>query len=223
MKNNILVIAVHPDDETLGCGGTLLKHKANGDAVHWLILTSIKEENGFAASVVETRRREIEAVSSMYAFDGVYDLDFPTMQLDGIPFKKLINSISDVFGQVEPDIVYLPFKSDVHTDHQIVFKAAYSCTKTFRCPSIKKIVMMETLSETEFAPSTKEDSFIPNMFVDITDFIGRKIEIMNHYKNEIGQYPFPRSEKNIRALATFRGATAGCEYAESFMMLKEIL
>lgn len=223
MKKNVLVIAIHPDDETLGCGGTLLKHKANGDAVHWLVVTSIKEENGFAASVVEARRQEIKTVSSMYGFDSVYDLDFPTMQLDTIPFSRLIGSISDVFRQVEPDIVYLPFKSDVHTDHQIAFKAAYSCTKSFRYPSIKKIVMMETLSETEFAPSTKEDSFIPNMFVDITDFIERKIEIMNIYKNEIGSHPFPRSERNIRVLATFRGATAGCEYAESFMMLKEIL
>lgn len=221
--NNILVIAVHPDDETLGCGGTLLKHKANGDAVHWLIVTSIKEENGFAASVVESRRQEIKTVSSMYSFDGVYNLDFPTMQLDTLPFRRLIGSISDVFRKVEPNIVYVPFKSDVHTDHQIAFRATYNCTKIFRYPSIKKIVMMETLSETEFAPSTREDSFIPNMFVNITDFIDRKIEIMNHYKTEIGQYPFPRSEENIRALATFRGATAGCEYAESFMILKEIV
>ena len=220
--SRVLIVAVHPDDETLGCGGTILKHKANGDAIHWLITTSIKKENGFAASVVEARRQEIKAVSSMYGFDGVYDLDFSTMQLDEIPFKKLISSISYVFEQVEPNIVYLPFKGDVHTDHQIAFKAVYSCTKTFRCPSIKKIMMMETLSETEFAPSTKEDSFIPNMFVDITDFIDRKIEIMKHYKNEIGQHPFPRSERNIRALATFRGATAGCEYAESFVILKEI-
>jgi LmbE family N-acetylglucosaminyl deacetylase len=223
VKNNVLVIAVHPDDETLGCGGTLLKHKANGDAVHWLIVTSIKEENGFAASVVEARRQEIKAVSSMYGFDGVYDLDFPTIQLDNIPFSRLIGSISDVFRQVEPNIVYLPFKGDVHTDHQIAFRAAYSCTKVFRYPSIKKIVMMETLSETEFAPGIKEDSFIPNMFVDITDFIERKIEIMKVYKNEIGTHPFPRSERNIRALATFRGAVAGCEYAESFMILKEIV
>lgn len=222
MKKNVLVIAVHPDDETLGCGGTILKHKANGDAVHWLIVTSIKEENSFAVNAVEARRQEIEAVSSMYGFDGVYDLDFPTTKLDEIPFSRLIGSISDVFEQVEPDIVYLPFKGDVHTDHQIVFKAAYSCTKSFRYPSIKKIVLMETLSETEFAPSTKEDSFIPNMFVDTTSFIDRKIEIMNQYKTEIGQYPFPRSERNIRAVATFRGATAGCEYAESFMILKEI-
>ena len=222
MKNNVLVIAVHPDDETLGCGGTLLKHKANDDAVHWLIITSIKEENGFAASVVEARRQEIKAVSSMYGFDGVHDLDFPTTRLDETPFSRLTSRISDVFEQVEPNIVYLPFKSDVHTDHQIAFKAAYSCTKTFRCPSIKKIVMMETLSETEFVPSTKEDGFIPNMFVDITDFIERKIEVMNIYKSETSPHPFPRSERNIRALATFRGATAGCEYAESFMILKEI-
>ena len=219
----VLVVAVHPDDETLGCGGTLLRHKADGYAVHWLILTSIQEQYGFAASAVEARQQEIKAVSSMYGFDGVYDLDFPTMQLDDIPFSRLVDSISDVFKQIEPDIVYLPFKSDVHTDHRIAFRAAYSCTKIFRYPSIKKIAMMETLSETEFAPSTKEDSFIPNMFVDITDFIERKIEIMNIYKNEIGSHPFPRSERNIRALATFRGATAGCEYAEGFMTLKEIL
>jgi len=222
MLNKVLVVATHPDDETLGCGGTLLKHKANGDSVDCLVVTSIKEENGFAASVVGARRQEIKTASSMYGFDSVYDLDFSTMQLDSIPFSRLISSISDVLREVEPNIVYLPFKSDVHTDHQIAFKAAYSCTKTFRCPSIKKIVMMETLSETEFAYSTKENSFIPNMFVDVTDFIDRKIEIMNIYKNEIGPHPFPRSERNIRALATFRGATAGCEYAESFMILKEI-
>ena len=220
--NKILAIAVHPDDESLGCGGTLLKHKAAGDAIYWLIVTSMKEEYGFEKGVIEARRKEIEKVSSMYGFDGVYDLDFPTMQLDAIPFSKLIGSISGVFGEVEPNIVYLPFKGDVHTDHQAAFKAAYSCTKSFRHPSIKKIAMVETLSETEFAPSTKEDSFVPSMFVDITNFIDRKIEIMHQYKTETGWYPFPRSERNIRALATFRGATAGCEYAESFMILKEI-
>ena len=222
MKKNVLVIAVHPDDETVGCGGTLLKHKASGDAVDWLIVTSIQETQGFDNSLVKTRLKEIESVSSMYDFDGVYSLDFPTMQLDDVGFSSLIGRISDVFRQVEPNIVYLPYKNDIHTDHQIVFRLAYSCTKSFRCPSIKKIVMMETLSETEFAPATKEGSFVPNMFVDITEFIDHKIEIMKTYNSEIGPYPFPRSERNIRALATLRGATAGCEYAESFMILKEI-
>lgn len=221
--SNILVVAVHPDDETLGCGGTLLKHKAAGDLLHWLIVTAIHEKDGFSTEAVKRRRREIQAVSSMHGFDGIYNLDFPTTQLDIIPVVELVGRISNVFRQVEPNIVYLPFKGDIHTDHDITFRAAYSCTKGFRCPSIRKIIMMETLSETEFSPSTKEASFIPNMFVDITGFIDRKIAIMKTYESEIGNHPFPRSEKNIRALATFRGAAAGCEYAEGFMILKEIL
>ena len=81
---------------------------------------------------------------------------------------------------------------------------------------------METLSETEFAPSTKEDSFIPNSFNDISNYIDKKIEIMKVFESEIGEHPFPRSETNIKALATFRGASSNCNYAESFILLKEI-
>lgn len=81
---------------------------------------------------------------------------------------------------------------------------------------------METLSETEFAPSTKEDSFIPNVFIDISNYIDKKIDIMKVFESEIGDHPFPRSERNIKALATYRGASSNCNYAESFILLKEI-
>lgn len=82
--------------------------------------------------------------------------------------------------------------------------------------------MIETLSETEFSPSTKEDNFIPNVFVDISEYMDKKLEIIKIFDSEIEEHPFPRSLRNIKALATFRGATAGCEYAESFVLLKEI-
>ena len=82
--------------------------------------------------------------------------------------------------------------------------------------------MMETLSETEFAPSTMGDNFVPNVFVDISKYLDKKIQLMKIFESEIDMHPFPRSEKNIKALATFRGASCGCEYAESFMLLKEI-
>ena len=82
---------------------------------------------------------------------------------------------------------------------------------------------METLSETEFALSMKEESFVPNVYVDISEFFEKKLEIMRIYESELGDHPFPRSERNLKALATLRGATAGCEYAESFMLLKEIV
>ena len=216
--NKVLIIAVHPDDETLGCGGTLLKHKANGDEIHWLICTHTDIKNNFYS----LREEEIKQVHDFYNFDTVTNLQLKTMQVDEYSMSKLIGRISKVINEVKPNIMYLPFKGDVHSDHRKIFEASYSCTKSFRYPFIKKIYMIETLSETEFAPSTKEDSFIPNVFVDISEFMDKKIEIMKVYESEIAEHPFPRSERNIRALATLRGATAGCEYAESFMLIKEI-
>ena len=219
MKNKVLTIAVHPDDETLGCGGTLLKHKVNSDEIHWLICTTINKSHSY----YETREEEIEKVTELYGFNSVHNLRLKTMQVDEYSMSELVGQISKVINEVKPNIIYLPFKGDVHSDHRKIFEAAYSCTKSFRYPFIKRIYMIETLSETEFAPSTKEDSFIPNSFVDISPFMDKKIEIMKIFKSEIAEHPFPRSVKNLKALGTLRGATCGCEYAESFVLLKEIL
>ncbi len=219
MNNKVLAIAVHPDDETLGCGGTLLKHKANGDEIHWLICTTIDKKHSY----YEKREKEIDEVSKLYNFDSIHNLRLKTMQVDEYSMSELVSKISKVINEIKPNIIYLPFKGDVHSDHRKIFEASYSCTKSFRYPFIRKIYMIETLSETEFAPSTKEDSFIPNVFVDISNLIEKKIEIMKVFESEIEKHPFPRSERNLRALATLRGATAGCECAESFVLLKEVL
>jgi len=218
MNSKILVVAVHPDDETLGCGGSVLKHKANGDEVHWLICTEVDEQHSY----YKQRKKEIDEVSSAYQFDSVHELSLKTMRVDEVSISVLVNKISKVIEEIKPDTIYLPFKSDVHSDHRAIFFSAYSCTKSFRYPYIKNIYMIETVSETEFSPATKEDAFVPNVFVCIDDYIDKKIEIMNIYKSEMAEHPFPRSEKNIRALASIRGATAGCDSAESFMLLKEI-
>lgn len=219
MKNKILAVAVHPDDETLGCGGTLLKHKSNGDEIHWLICTTIDKNHSY----YEKREVEIEQATKMYGFDSVSNLRLKTMQIDEYTMSELIGKISKVVSEVKPDILYLPFHGDVHSDHRKIFEAAFSCTKSFRYPFIKKIYMMEVLSETEFAPSLNSQSFIPNVFVDVSNFMDKKIEIMKVFESEITEHPFPRSERNLNALATFRGASCGCEYAESFVLLKEIL
>jgi len=219
--NSVLVVAVHPDDETLGCGGTLLKHKVDGDEIHWLIATDIKESEGFGISAINKRNKEIKKVESLYGFTSVNKLGLSTTKVDEYGMSKLVSKISHVFNTVKPNIIYLPFKGDVHSDHKYIFDAAYSCTKNFRYPFIKKIYMMETLSETEFSLNTKEDSFVPNVFVNIDEYMDKKIEIMKTYESEMGIHPFPRSERNIRALAIYRGATSGCDYAESFTLIKE--
>lgn len=219
--DNVLIVAVHPDDETLGCGGTLLKHKADGDSIHWMIATDVKESEGFTIEVVKRRGKEIEQVAQMYGFNSTHKLGLSTMRVDEYTMSELIGSISKIINEIKPSIIYLPFKGDVHSDHRHIFEAAYSCTKSFRYPFIKKIYMVETLSETEFAPSTKEDSFVPNVFVDISKHMDKKLEIMKVFESEIAAHPFPRSIRNLKALATIRGATAGYEYAESFVLLKE--
>ena len=219
MKNKVLIVAVHPDDETLGCGGTLLKHKANDDEIHWLICTESNQKNDFYT----IRNKVISKVTKMYNFDSVHNLKLKSMQVDEYSMSELIEKISKVIRAIQPNIIYLPFKGDVHSDHRKIFEASYSCTKSFRYSYIKKIYMIETLSETEFAPSTKEDSFIPNVFVDISKYMDKKISIMKVFDSEIGEHPLPRSEKNLRALGTLRGATSSCMYAESFMLLKEII
>jgi len=220
--NKILVIAVHPDDETLGCGGSLLKHASNNDEIHWLIATDIKKSDGFEKKVIEKRNNEISMVEKLYGFKSVNRLGLSTMRVDEYSMSELIGKISKVINDVRPNTIYLPFKGDVHSDHRCVFEAAFSCTKVFRYPFIKKIYMVETLSETEFSSGTNEDSFVPNVFVDISMFMDKKLEIMSLYEGELGEHPFPRSLRNLLALATLRGATAGCEYAESFVLLKEI-
>lgn len=125
----VLVIAVHPDDETLGCGGALLKHKKNGDSTAWLIITSMKSEDGFDKEKIENRKREIQTVQKEYGFDKTYNLNMPTLQLDIIAMRDLIGRIEEVFNEFRPDLVYLPFAGDVHSDHRKVFDASFSCTK----------------------------------------------------------------------------------------------
>ena len=219
----ILVVAVHPDDETLGCGGTLLKHKDNGDEIHWIIATDVKESDGFNRSIVKKREEEINKVKEMFGFNSVNRLGLSVTKVDEYGVSDLVTKIALIVNKVRPDIIYLPFKGDVHSDHKHIFDATYSCTKTFRYPFIKKVYMMETLSETEFSVSPKEDSFVPNVFVDVSDYMDKKIKIMKIYESEMAEHPFPRSERNIIALATYRGATSNCNYAESFILVKEIL
>lgn len=220
---NILVIAPHPDDETLGCGGTLLRHVAEGDRVYWLIGTTIKEKNGYSTDRVNSRQKEIKEVSQMYGFAGYKQLDFDTTELDLVPRNILIQQISEYVNEVEPYTIYLPYRNDVHSDHAQIFDASVACTKAFRYPFVKKVCVYETLSETEFGMRTDDLGFKPNMWVDITKYLDRKIEIMNIFKSELGEHPFPRSTMNIRALATYRGATSGCISSEAFMILKEII
>lgn len=221
--SSVLVVSPHPDDETLGCGGALLRHIAEGDHVHWLIMTTIVNQPQFTKNKIDSRSKEIESVSLAYDFKSVKQADFITMQLDTYPKLELIKVVSDVVSKVTPEIIYFPYKYDIHSDHACVFDAVSSCTKSFRYPSIRKVRLYETISETEFSTTLGSKGFQPNLWIDISDYIDQKIDIMKMYDGEMGDPPFPRSEQNIRALATYRGGVAGTTAAEAFISIKEIV
>ena len=159
----ILVIAPHPDDETLGCGGTLFRHKDKGDELFWVIVTYISENMGWPEAAVKKREKEIDSVAEKYGFSDVFKLRIPTTKLDTVPLIDLMENISKVYKQTEPEIIYMPCAHDAHTDHQLTAKALQSTFKWFRHPYIQKVLMYETLSETEFN-FIKKTSFNPNLF-----------------------------------------------------------
>jgi len=213
-----LVVAVHPDDETLACGGTLLKHRTAGHEQHWAIVTT--SAAGHPATVGRTAR--IAQVAEAFGFTGVHDCQFPTTRLDTVPMGDLVEAIAGIFNTVRPEVVYLPFSNDVHSDHRVMSAAALSCTKSFRFPFLRRILMMETISETDFASPLLGAVFAPNVLVDVSAHFEEKLHIAEIYRDELGTHPFPRSLEDLKALAMLRGAMAGCRYAEGFMLAREI-
>jgi len=215
-----IVIAPHPDDETLGVGGTLLRRKSEGARLAWLIITSISIDMGWSAEKVKQRNDEIQHITALYGFDEVYSLNFQTTRLDTIPISDLVAAVSDIFKAFKPNEVFVPHFGDVHTDHRVVFDAVSACTKWFRHPSVKSVLAYETVSETDFCLRA-DQVFRPNVFVDIEQFLSGKLKAMDIYTSEVGNFPFPRSHECIRALASLRGAASGFKAAEAFELLRE--
>lgn len=220
MPPRILVVAPHPDDEILGCGGTLLRRRKEGADIAWLIVTVISEQLGWSAGAVRQRALDIDRVTNLVGFGKVYQLQFPAARLDSLPRADLIEKLSDVFQSFQPDEVLVPHPSDAHSDHRVVFDAVSACTKWFRYPTVKRVLAYETISETGFGLDPGH-VFSPNVFVDIGEFLDRKLDIMAVYKSEIGAFPFPRSLESIRALAILRGSHGGFSAAEAFQLLRE--
>ncbi len=226
MKNQpetqrVLFVSVHPDDETYGCGGTILKHKAKGDEIYWLNLTggTLNHPFGFKPEQLEAREALVRKISSAYGFADSRNLNLPTQMLEAVATREIIGGVDGYISQTRPQVIYLPNRSDVHTDHRIGFHAAYSATKNFRKPYIEQILIYETLSETEFAPALPENAFIPNTYVDITEFFERKLDFIRMYDTELMPDPLPRSIHAVTGLASYRGSRIGARYAEAFTLL----
>ncbi len=219
----ILAIAPHPDDEMLGCGGTLLRHIAEGDAVHWLIVTAMHEQHGYDHNTIQRRAGQIAQVCKTTGFTACHELGLPTARLDTLPMSDIVTALGGVVNTVQPDTLYIPYAGDIHTDHGVVATAAKACSKWFRYPSVRRIYGYETPSETDFSLPPHGPGMPVQRYVDISTYLEKKLEILTLYENELDDFPFPRSRDAVIALAKMRGAAAGCQAAEAFQVLKEIV
>lgn len=217
---NIAVISPHPDDETLGAGGTLLRQKARGDRIYWINVTDVEEASGWSKEFVSRRKQQIEEICRYFDFDDFYNLKLLPSSLENIDKSVLISEIGRCFKEIEPEWIILPNRGDAHSDHRVVYDAGMSCSKVFRYPYIKKITTMEILSETDFGDTIHP--FIPNYFVDISEYMEKKEQALHIYDTEMGEAPFPRNFEAVRALATLRGGMCGVRYAEAFRLIKMI-
>jgi LmbE family N-acetylglucosaminyl deacetylase len=221
MNNKVLVVAPHPDDETLGVGGTLLKHLENGSQLYWLLMTTVDSHPNYTKAFQAARLEQIKRVGESYQMQSTFQLPFLAAELDRYPLSDVVSAVQGIIKKLEPNILYLPFSHDAHSDHRITFEATFSCCKTFRNPSINEVLMYETLSETNFS-SVSYPAFQPNVFVNVSNTFDKKLRILDLYETELRDHPFPRSKESINALGLLRGTQGNAHFAEAFMQLKRL-
>jgi N-acetylglucosamine malate deacetylase 1 len=220
--HNVLVVATHPDDEVLGCGGVIARHVAQGHKVSVAVVSRGIPEI-FPPALIAEIRQELRQAHQVLGISDVYFLDFPAPRLDVVPGHELADALAKLIRSLKAETVYLPHHGDIHGDHRAVYLATLVAARPINHCSVRKLLCYETLSETEWAPPTGNDAFVPTVFIDISLYLEKKLEAMACYRTQLQEPPYPRSLNVIRALAHFRGSTIGVPAAESFMLVREIV
>lgn len=217
----ILVIAPHADDEIIGVGGTIAKRLEQNNEVSICVVTR-GEPPIFSKEFMEKLREETLRCHKMLGIKKTYFLEFPAVMLEKENRYEINGKISEVIGAVCPDEVYIPHIGDMQKDHQIVAEAAMVGLRPKYKHIVKKIYAYETLSETGWNIPNIQNEFIPNVYVDISEYLPKKLQAMECYGSQLGDFPDARSLGAIEALAKYRGAVMNMEAAEAFMLIRSI-
>ncbi|WP_338240821.1 PIG-L deacetylase family protein [Aurantiacibacter hainanensis] len=227
MKNNLahlgktLIVAPHPDDEVLGCGGTMARLADSGQEVNVAIVTR-GYEPAFSEEGVAKVRSELAEAHKVLGVTQCHFLDLPAAALDTLPGAELNAAIGGLVQTIAPDTLFLPFLGDIHRDHQLIFTAGLVAARPRSADVPRRIYAYETLSETNWAAPGLTEIFAPNVYFDISETIERKLEAFSCFASQVKPFPDERSLKTIEALATVRGSTVYLPSAEGFMLLREI-
>jgi len=220
MAKKILIVAAHPDDEVLGCFGTVARLIKEGYDAYTLILgegkTSRDEVDENALKIL---REEIKKANEKIGIKKVFIEHFPDNRFDSVDLLDIIKVISKVKEEVQPDIIFTHYKDDLNIDHQITYKAVITATRPMQNESVKEIYAFEILSSTEWNYPL---SFSPDTFFDISDTLSLKVDAMKTYRSELCEYPHPRSLEGIELNARYQGMRVGRTAVEAFKAIRVI-
>jgi LmbE family N-acetylglucosaminyl deacetylase len=223
----VLVIAAHPDDEVLGCGGTAARLVNEGREVHFAILgegiTSRHAQRDAAdADQLALLHRQAHAAAAKVGVKNVHLHNLPDNRLDTVPLLDIVKIVEDLVERIRPQVIYTHHAGDLNVDHGVIHRAVLTATRPIAGQPVREIYAFEVPSSTEWAFQRIEPAFRPNVFVDVSATIDAKIAAMECYESEARTFPHPRSPETLRAIATRWGSVVGCAAAEAFELVRSV-
>ena len=227
-KQIIFIVAAHPDDEVLGCGGTIARLAQEGHDVYIAILgegiTSRYEQRAQAnQAMVEALHARSRQVADLLGAKDLFVYDFPDNRFDTVPLLDIVKTIEKLINRFQPQIVYTHHGGDLNIDHVITHRAVMTATRPVENRPVKELYAFEVPSSTEWAFGHFKPSFQPNVFMDISTTLETKIQAMQIYESEARAFPHPRSPEALKALARRWGTVVGLEAAEAFELIREVI
>ena len=226
MNKKILIIAAHPDDEVLGCGGTINKYSKLGYSIDILFVSD--GENSRLSNKKKKQnivnKRKLMAIRSAKILGAKKPnfLSFPDQELDSLPLLKIIKEIEKYINLKKPNIIFTHTNACLNIDHKIVNNAVITACRPKSFEFVKKIYFFEILSSTEWNIKDNKLHFDPNFYVDISSNVKNKIKALKVYHNETRSWPHSRSYEGVNTLAKYRGMTVGIKFAEAFYLARGI-
>jgi LmbE family N-acetylglucosaminyl deacetylase len=224
---NILVVAAHPDDELLGCGGTVARLATEGHSVHLSILgegiTSRHKERAAAdPATIKSLHSASQRVADLLGAKELSLHGLPDNRFDTVPLLDVIKIVEELVQGWRPDAIYTHHGGDLNIDHRVLSQAVLTATRPVGGHCVREIYMFEIPSSTEWTFQQLSPAFRPNVFVDISESLNVKLEGMRQYETEIRKFPHPRSSEALTAIAQRWGSVAGCKAAEAFELVRSI-
>ena len=224
MSKKVLVIAAHPDDETIGCGGSICRHVQAGDDVGIITLTNgVHSRDNASDDDIEKRNIAAEKAMSTLGATWIGAGDFPDNKIDSVPLIDVIKFIESFKDTFYPNIIYVHSPTDLNIDHRIAASATLTAYRPEPKESYEEIRFYEVASSTDFTVKQLEKKFDPNLYINIDTFIEKKISALKSYNIEMRESPHSRSYEKIQSLAQHRGSESGMNYAEAFEVVRKII